>query len=290
MTTTDLFDEQPTFQLKGTMIAITVLELVVYDKTLLKLQLAEKVAQAPNFFGNTPMVIALDKLQSEPDALNLEDLHNLCRQHGLQTLAVRTDRPDMIEQAAQLDLAVLPPSRAREKAVDPGIEVAVAARQLAQEKVAQEKKAEADKEAEKKKQEESMYQAEQVEPEDQATIGVTDPLLTVSYQPSKIITTPVRSGQQVHGKDCDLIVLAPVSAGAELLADGNIHVYGPMRGRAMAGISGDRNARIFCHQLGAELLSIAGVFKTAEDMRRDPQWGGAVQAVLAGEELKIVCL
>lgn len=78
---------------------------------------------------------------------------------------------------------------------------------------------------------------------------------------SRLITTPVRSGQQVVAKGSDLVIAAAVSHGAELLADGNIHVYGPLRGRALAGISGNRQARIFCHSLDAELIAIAGCYR-----------------------------
>lgn len=77
---------------------------------------------------------------------------------------------------------------------------------------------------------------------------------------SKLITSPVRSGQQVVSKGSDLVIVSSVSHGAELLSDGNIHVYGALRGRALAGISGDLNARIFCQQLEAELVSIAGFY------------------------------
>lgn len=77
---------------------------------------------------------------------------------------------------------------------------------------------------------------------------------------NKTVLQPVRSGQQVVAKGGDLVVSAPVSPGAEVLADGNIHVYGPLRGRALAGISGNKEARIFCMSLEAELLSIAGSY------------------------------
>lgn len=78
---------------------------------------------------------------------------------------------------------------------------------------------------------------------------------------TKLLTTPVRSGQQVVSKEGDLIIAASVSHGAELLADGNIHVYGALRGRALAGIAGDKQARIFCQSLDAELVSIAGYYR-----------------------------
>ncbi|CNJ32059.1 septum site-determining protein MinC [Yersinia aldovae] len=77
---------------------------------------------------------------------------------------------------------------------------------------------------------------------------------------TRIISTPVRSGQQIYARNCDLIVISSVSAGAELIADGNIHIYGMMRGRALAGASGDAQCQIFCTHLGAELVSIAGQY------------------------------
>lgn len=81
---------------------------------------------------------------------------------------------------------------------------------------------------------------------------------------TKLVTTPVRSGQQIVSKGGDLVITAQVSHGAELLADGNIHVYGALRGRALAGIAGDKNARIFCQSLEAELLSIAGFYRLSD--------------------------
>lgn len=87
--------------------------------------------------------------------------------------------------------------------------------------------------------------------------------------PAKIVTQPVRSGQQVLAPDGDLIILGPVQAGSEILAAGNIHVYGPLRGRALAGIHGDESARVFCQSLEAELISIAGQYQISEDLQGD---------------------
>ena len=101
-----------------------------------------------------------------------------------------------------------------------------------------------------------------------------------------VITTPVRSGQQVYAKGGDLIIIAPVSAGAEVLADGNIHIYGPLRGRALAGVSGDKSARIFCQSLEAELISIAGSYKVNEDLQKD-HWKKNTQASLNGDQLTV---
>lgn len=90
----------------------------------------------------------------------------------------------------------------------------------------------------------------------------------VVSRPTKVIHQPVRSGQQVYAQGCDLIVLSQVSEGAEVLADGNVHVYGALRGRALAGVSGDESARIFCQSMEAELVSINGHFKLHEDLRQ----------------------
>ena len=82
-----------------------------------------------------------------------------------------------------------------------------------------------------------------------------------------VIDKPLRSGQQVYARGRDLVVLAMVNAGAEVIADGHIHVYAPLRGKAMAGARGNMDARIFALELNAELLSIAGVYRTSEPPR-----------------------
>lgn len=242
MSQADLPDQDPAFQLKGSMLALTVLELLHSDLERLDRQLASKVRQAPQFFSNTPLVLALDRLPDDHADIDLEALLRLCRKHGLRTLALRAKLALHVHAARQLDLAVLPPSGAKSRAVNP-----VAAAEPAKPPV----------------------------PE---------------HRPTRLITSPIRGGQQVYAQGGDLIVTAPVSPGAELLADGNIHVYAPLRGRALAGIKGDASARIFCHDLGAEMLSIAGRYKVAEDLRRDPGWGRNVQVSLSGDVLNITRL
>lgn len=233
-------DQPPAFLLKGSMLTLTTLELLTSDLAALDDQLAEKAAQAPDFFRDAPLILALDKRQ--PGELpDLAELLAICRKHGLRTLAIRSEQEDELAAAAAIDLPVLPLSLARERALP-----------LAQPKAAESK-----------------------EPE---------------LLPARIINSPVRSGQQIYAKNADLIVTASVSAGAELLADGHIHVYGALRGRALAGISGNTQARIFCQQLGAELVSIAGQYKIAEDLRRIPAWGNPAQIYLDDEQMQIVAL
>jgi septum site-determining protein MinC len=81
-----------------------------------------------------------------------------------------------------------------------------------------------------------------------------------------VLHEPVRAGQQIYAENGDLIALAPISPGAEVLADGHIHIYSNLHGRAHAGLKGDRTARIFCHNLQAQLVSVAGVWVVNEDI------------------------
>ncbi len=101
--------------------------------------------------------------------------------------------------------------------------------------------------------------------------------------PTKIVRTPVRSGQQIYAKDSDLIILSHVSAGAEVIADGSIHIYGTLRGRALAGATG-QSASIICHNMQAELVSIAGNYWLSEQIDSN-HWGEKVILSLKDETL-----
>ncbi len=103
---------------------------------------------------------------------------------------------------------------------------------------------------------------------------------------TRLVTEPVRSGTQIYARGTDLVVVAAVSPGAELVADGNIHVYGVLRGRALAGASGDTQARIFCSRLEAELVSIAGRYLVSEELPAEQQ-GSAVQIALVDDRLTV---
>ncbi|MGK9450065.1 septum site-determining protein MinC [Acidithiobacillus caldus] len=106
--------------------------------------------------------------------------------------------------------------------------------------------------------------------------------------PSRILDQPVRSGQRVYARHTGLVCLGVVNAGAEVLADGHLHVYGALRGRAMAGVSGASEARIFCHSLEAELVAIAGIYSTLDSQH--PQWGRPSQVYLDNDALHIIPL
>lgn len=108
-------------------------------------------------------------------------------------------------------------------------------------------------------------------------------------QPGRMQTSNVRSGQQLYAENCDLTVMATVGAGAEVIADGSIHIYGTLRGRALAGAQGNTTARIFCREFHAELVAIAGHYKVLDDVP-DTLRGKAVQVWLEQDQIKIAAL
>ncbi len=103
--------------------------------------------------------------------------------------------------------------------------------------------------------------------------------------PTMVIDKPLRSGQRIYAKGGDLVVLALVNHGAEVIADGSVHVYAPLRGKAIAGARGDTSARIYAHSLEAELLSIAGIYRTTENPLPPEVSGKPAQVYLDGEKL-----
>jgi septum site-determining protein MinC len=105
-----------------------------------------------------------------------------------------------------------------------------------------------------------------------------------------VVDKPLRSGQHVYAKGRDLVMLAMVNPGAEIMADGHIHVYAPLRGKAIAGAKGDTSARIFTNSLEAELLSIAGVYRTSDAPLPKEVAGKAAQVWLADDKLVMQAL
>ncbi len=251
-----------TFRLKGGLFPLTLLEISRFDPADFAQQLADKAASAPAFFKQTPVVLSFDDFIGDVSALPLADILALCRDQGLLPVALRSGVEGLAQQAQALNLAIMPATRVK-PAPEPQIE-------------AETENSEAP-------------EAKQSEPEAPASAQLElspSNHVEINRNPSKIITTPIRSGQQVYAPGGDLIIMAAVSAGAEVLADGNIHVYGALRGRALAGVKGDLSARIFCQSLEAELVSIAGTFKVDEDLRSE-HWKSAVQI---GRDEQSLCI
>ncbi len=124
-----------------------------------------------------------------------------------------------------------------------------------------------------------------IEPEAPAEPPASPPTVPSPATPQALLVQePVRSGQQVFAGGGDLVVVAPVSQGAELIASGHIHVYGALRGRALAGVNGDHSARIFCSRFEADLVAIAGIYRVSDDIAPD-MYGQPAQAMLRGGDL-----
>lgn len=115
------------------------------------------------------------------------------------------------------------------------------------------------------------------------------PTPAANVAPGMIQSAPVRSGQQIYAENRDLTVLTTVGAGAEVISDGSVHIYGPLRGRALAGAKGNEQARIFCREFHAELVAIAGHYKVMEEIPKELR-GKAVQVWLEDQQLKIAAL
>ncbi|MGM8851502.1 septum site-determining protein MinC [Salinicola halophyticus] len=239
------------FTFKGGMLPMTVMELASGDPERIRAQLAGKVSQAPAFFQHTPVVLSVEQID-EPH-LALERICAVCRAHKLLPVAVRGGSDPVKQSAWALGLGWFPPQEIRPRAVEM--------------RPAESRLVEASVEAE----------ADLPVPEAAAHAG------------GRIHRGTVRSGQQISASEGDLVVIGAVNPGAEVLAAGSVHVYGPLRGRALAGIHGDREAGIFCNDLNAELLSVAGTYKRLEDI--DPKMlGCSVQVRLKEDQLRISAL
>ena len=112
--------------------------------------------------------------------------------------------------------------------------------------------------------------------------------VTSTSTPTMVIESPIRGGQRIYARGGDLVLMAAVNPGAEVIADGSIHVYAPLRGRALAGASGNAEARIFSLAMEAELVSIAGVYRTFDDGWPKNLSKKAAQVSLVNDKLEIV--
>ncbi|RUR39624.1 septum site-determining protein MinC [Vreelandella populi] len=237
------------FTFKGGMLPMTVMELTSADPEHIRRQLAGKLSQSPAFFQHTPVVLSVEKLD-EPH-LALERICAVCRDHKLLPVAVRGGSEPVRQSAWALGLGWFAP-------VEEG-----RARAL-----------------------ESVSRTPEPADDEASSVSASATDEISSHAATRLFRGTVRSGQQVSAADGDLIVIGAVNAGAEVLAAGSIHVYGALRGRALAGIHGNTHAGIYCRELEAELLSVAGNYKRMEDI--DSQLlGRAAEVHFTKEQLEI---
>jgi septum site-determining protein MinC len=221
-------NETPVFELKGSVLTIMVLHIKETDPDRLYPQLERKIGQARSFFNNAPLLIDVRALDEEAQLeLDLPSLVETLRDLRLVPVGVRGGAASLEERALQVGLGLLPATRTEKTVAAP---------------------------------EEKQHAGPKAPKDSKPQPAATEvPEKTASAAPTMVITHPVRSGQQVIAQG-DLVILSSVNAGAEVLAAGNIHVYGALRGRAMAGINGDSAARIFSLQCNPELVAVAGEY------------------------------
>lgn len=219
-------------QFKGTSLKIIQTQLRTVDPAVLHGALAELTGNSPDFFENELALLDFSNAKNLPDDIDWAALSKLLRDSGLCAIATCGLPATLANSAASAGLpAVSADSLSRAprakpaEAPPPVVEVVAAA---------------------------------------PAPEPAPVPIAPEPVPRTVILDKPLRSGQRFYARGGDLVVTAMISAGAEVIADGNIHVYAPLRGRALAGAGGDKTARIFTTSMEAELVSVAGIYRTFE--------------------------
>lgn len=216
-------------EFKSSTFFVPVLILYNNDLSAIEHALQEKIKQAPDFFRNSPLVFDVHALNKHNYDLDIVAFIDFLRKLGLFPIGIRGGNEQQNKQAQQMFITV---DAVRDSAAVETQKTAV---------------------------DEPVSKSA---PAEQTVASVSESAPASSA--TTLITQPIRSGQRIYAAG-DLIIMSQVSAGAEIMAEGNIHIYNTLRGRALAGVQGNKEARIFCFDLQAELISIAGDYKTSED-------------------------
>jgi len=217
----------PIIELKGSLFPLSVLYCQDFSVASLRQELSNKLAQAPGFFTQAPVVISVENCEQIPD---FNAIKQLFAELQLVLVGVCGADATLKKAAHAAGLAALQPPKAG-KAAEPAKAAPAAA--------------------------------------------VTPAAPTVITTENKTLEQNIRSGQQIYVKGADLIIRGTVGAGAEVIADGNIHIYGALRGKAIAGASGDASKKIYCYNMQPELISIAGNYWLSDTLQGD-YWGKPV--------------
>ena len=249
MALTTAAQSRTSFDLKSASLPVVAVVLKTTDAAQFAADLAERVADAPGFFDNDPVLIDLAAVRESEAPIDFAAIVAELRSRSTLPVAVRGGNPAQMDAARTAGLAVAPdapPARAEA----PAPEVREVIREVVRE----------------------VEVFREVPMPGPGTV---------------VVDKPLRSGQQVYARGADLVVMAVVSFGAEVIADGNIHVYAPLRGRAIAGARGNTEARIFSTCLEPQLVSIAGIYRTTETELPADVRGKPAQVRLDGEKLII---
>ncbi len=246
-------DYEQAGELKIGQVGIANLRIRTLDVERLVQEMRERVARAPKLFGRAAVILDFGGLSRVPDRASAQALLDGLRDAGVLPVALAYGTSEVEQLSVQLGLPLLAKFRAqyeRADAAPPAPPPAPAPARRAPEPA---------------------------------------PAPAPAAQPGRMQLGAVRSGQQLYAENCDLTVLSTVGAGAEVIADGSIHIYGTLRGRALAGAQGNTGARIFCRDFHAELVAIAGRYKVLDDIP-DNLRGKAVQVWLEQDQIMIAAL
>lgn len=237
------------FDLKSASLPLLAVVLRSTDPAVLAQALANRFGDTPEVFDHEPVILDLSALADDTHACDFAPLLALIRQYKMVPVAVKGGPPAVHEAAVAAGLVSAPDA------------VSVATPQAEPEVL-------------------------EVVKEVIREVPIPTPVPTPVAGPGTLVVDrPLRSGQQVYAKGADLVVLAAVNFGAEVIADGHVHVYAPLRGKAIAGARGNTEARIFTTCLEPELISIAGIYRTTETAIPAEVLGKAAQIRLVGEKL-----
>jgi len=245
--------EAPAFELKGAVSPLTVLRLRTDDLVRIEVELWDRVERAPRMLLNAPVVVDVSALEGAGASIDFDKLIAALRRCQVVPVAAANLPVELAASAARAGLGTIPlgPTRARRLSepappAPPPAELAGA--------------------PEPEPMPVTPPAGEAAPPTAAADPEAEPAHAPAAAPPTTTIRQPVRSGQVVYAQRGDLVVLAAVNPGAQVIAGGHIHIYGPLRGRALAGAAGNAEARIFCQQLSAELVSIAGEYLLADEI------------------------
>jgi len=249
-------NKSPFFELRSGSVDTLLFVVKTTDLDALKSELTRRFEATPEFFSGDVVAIDVRRLGKD-ERVPLADIASLLDSVRMRTLGV-VAAPHQTGWAADAGLPLLEARDRRASAPRP----------------------------EQTEQPAQTEQSDSAEPAAQPKPAADMAARPAVGSQTRVIDKPLRSGQQVYAKG-DLIVLGLVSYGAEVIAEGNIHIYAPLRGRALAGVHGNHDARIFCTCLEPELISIAGIYRTTENPLPADVVGKSVQIRLVDEKLII---
>lgn len=244
------------FEIRFGQVGLAQMRIRSTDAATVQAQLTARVAAAPALFERAALCLDLSPLDHDVSAAELREVLDAIRRTGLLPVGLAHGTAAIDALARELGLPVLTQFRAQQSY---GAAVAAVKSAAA-----------------------SPQPVPAPAPPTPAPAPATEEIVAI---PALMHHRPVRSGQRIYARHRDLVVTSAVGAGAEVMADGCVHVYGTLRGRAMAGVRGEVSARVFCHDFHAELVSVAGVFRVFETIPPDLA-GKPVQAWLDGDDLR----